>query len=108
MAVEAAKGNLAKTSVDVRYGDLFAPISGERFDVIVSNPPYEIGRSLRPRYRSPDVLQRLSVEWRDFADQLVVAFPTDSADLLVELGFNLHLVERFDSVGRELGIFSST
>ena len=26
--------------VDVRRGDLFQPVEGERFDVIVSNPPY--------------------------------------------------------------------
>ena len=26
--------------VDVRVGDLFAPVAGERFDLIVANPPY--------------------------------------------------------------------
>ena len=29
-------------SVDVREGDLFAPVAGERFDLIVSNPPFII------------------------------------------------------------------
>ena len=71
------------------------------------NPPYEIGRSLRPRYRSPDVLERLAAEWPNFADQLVLAFPTDSADVLDELRFDLHLIDRLESSGRELGIFSS-
>lgn len=30
--------------VDVREGDLFAPLANERFDVIVFNPPYFTGR----------------------------------------------------------------
>ena len=66
-----------------------------------------MGRSLRPRFRSPDVLERLAAQWRDFADRLVLAFPTDSADVLDEVGFDLHLIDRLKSSGRELGIFSS-
>ena len=106
-ATETAAGNLVGTTVDVRRGDLFDPVRGERFDTVVMNPPYEIGRSLRPRYRSPDVLERLAAEWPNFADQLVLAFPTDSADVLDELRFDLHLIDRLESSGRELGIFSS-
>ncbi len=106
-AVEAARGNLAQTSVDVLRGDLFEPVAGEHFDVLVTNPPYEVGRSLRPRYRSPDVLERLAVEWNNFADQLVMAFPVDSEDLLAEVGFELDLVDRLDSPGRQLGIWAS-
>ena len=107
-AIEAAKGNLAQTSVDLRRGDLFEPVHGERFDTIVMNPPYEVGWSLRPRYRSPDVLERVAVEWQGVADKLVLAFPTDSADLLDEVGFELHLTATLKSSDRELGIFSST
>ncbi|MDQ3340998.1 MAG: peptide chain release factor N(5)-glutamine methyltransferase [Myxococcota bacterium] len=43
-AVAIAKKNAERNGfadrVDVRTGDLFAPIAGERFDLIVSNPPY--------------------------------------------------------------------
>ncbi len=41
-AVALARENAARCNVrvDVRPGDLFAPFAGERFDVIVSNPPY--------------------------------------------------------------------
>lgn len=106
-AIETATGNLVHTSVELRRGDLFDPVRGERFDTIVMNPPYEVGRSLRPRFRSPDVLERLAAEWPKFADRLVLAFPTDSADVLKVLGFDLHLVDRLKSSGRELGIFSS-
>ncbi len=106
-AIEAAKGNLAQTSVDVRRGDLFEAVRGEKFDTVVMNPPYEVGWSLRPRYRSPDVLERVAAEWSNFADRLVLAFPIDSAELLDEIGFDLHLTARLKSSGRELGIFSS-
>jgi SAM-dependent methyltransferase len=33
--------------VDFREGDLFAPVAGERFDLIVSNPPYVISPESR-------------------------------------------------------------
>lgn len=35
--------------VRVLRGDLFAPVAGQRFDVIVSNPPYVPGRELPTR-----------------------------------------------------------
>lgn len=43
-AAELARKNAAKNAVDarvdVRLGDLFTPVAGETFDLIVSNPPY--------------------------------------------------------------------
>ena len=43
-AVAIAKKNAERNGfadrVDLRAGDLFAPVAGERFDIIVSNPPY--------------------------------------------------------------------
>jgi release factor glutamine methyltransferase len=35
-----ATRNAVADRVDVRHGDLFAPVRGERFDLIASNPPY--------------------------------------------------------------------
>ncbi len=35
-----AERNSVADRVDVREGDLFAPVTGERFDLIVANPPY--------------------------------------------------------------------
>jgi release factor glutamine methyltransferase len=52
-AVLSARGNAwrAGLRVDVRRGDLFAPVAGERFDLVVANPPYVPARSSRlPRY----------------------------------------------------------
>lgn len=35
-----AERNAMADRVEIRVGDLFAPVAGERFDLIVSNPPY--------------------------------------------------------------------
>lgn len=40
IARKNAERNGVADRVDVREGDLFAPVSGERFDLIVANPPY--------------------------------------------------------------------
>ncbi|NLM20447.1 MAG: peptide chain release factor N(5)-glutamine methyltransferase [Peptococcaceae bacterium] len=41
-ALEVAKYNAAnlQTPIDFRQGDLFEPLNDEKFDIIVSNPPY--------------------------------------------------------------------
>ena len=40
VARKNAERNAIADRVEIRTGDLFAPASGERFDLIVSNPPY--------------------------------------------------------------------
>jgi 16S rRNA (guanine1207-N2)-methyltransferase len=48
-AIGLARGNLARNGIDrveVRSGSLFAPVGDERFDLVVSNPPYRAGRPL--------------------------------------------------------------
>jgi HemK-related putative methylase len=55
--------NRLEDSIDVRQGDLFSPVAGERFDLILFNPPFFRGA---PRglfdlaWRSPDVLERFA------------------------------------------------
>jgi release factor glutamine methyltransferase len=49
--------------IDVRHGDLFAPVAGERFDLILFNPPFLRGtpRDDRDRaWRSGDVAERFA------------------------------------------------
>lgn len=38
---------LSGVSADLRLGDLYAPVAGERFDLIATNPPYVIGPPAR-------------------------------------------------------------
>jgi release factor glutamine methyltransferase len=54
---------LNNVPVDTREGDLFAPVRGERFDVVLFNPPYYRGvpsSALDHAWRSPDLIERFS------------------------------------------------
>jgi HemK-related putative methylase len=55
--------NRVEERIDVRGGDLFAPLNGERFDLVLFNPPYLRGapRTLLDRaYFSDDVVERFA------------------------------------------------
>ena len=46
-ALALCRANLARNRIEnaeVRPGSLFGPVAGETFDLIVSNPPYHLGR----------------------------------------------------------------
>jgi release factor glutamine methyltransferase len=54
--------------LDTRQGDLFEPVRGERFDLVLFNPPYYRGvprDGLDHAWRSPDVIERFSLELGD-------------------------------------------
>ncbi len=76
-AVLAARLNaLARgLSIQVRRGDLFTPVTGEVFDVIVANPPYVVGEvdpaSLRGRARAWEG----GVDGRWLLDRICAAAP---------------------------------
>jgi HemK-related putative methylase len=58
-----ARLNSLEHKIDVRHGDLFAPVGGERFDLILFNPPFVRGapRDDRDRaWRSSDVAERFA------------------------------------------------
>jgi release factor glutamine methyltransferase len=60
--------NQLEHTIDVRHGDLFAPVAGERFDLILFNPPFLRGmpRDDRERaWRSVDVAERFAAGVRD-------------------------------------------
>ena len=54
--------------VELRLGDLFGPVAGERFDLILFNPPFLRGTPQDDRdraWRSPDVAERFAAGLRD-------------------------------------------
>src|SRR5215469_2503499 len=54
--------------IEVRHGDLFAPVAGERFDLIAFNPPFLRGAPLSDRdraWRSVDVAERFAAGLSD-------------------------------------------
>ena len=54
--------------VEVRQGDLFAPVAGERFDVVLFNPPFYRGAprdGLDRAWRSDDVVERFAAGLAD-------------------------------------------
>ena len=63
--------NRVESDVDVRQGDLFAPLAGIRFDVVVCNPPFFSGRPKSARdaaWRSEDFLERFCTGLDDVLD----------------------------------------
>lgn len=67
LALAAATARLNGMSWDLRHGSMFEPVAGERFDLIVSNPPFVVGAGeLDYQYRDSgmagDALCRTLVE----------------------------------------------
>lgn len=57
--------NRVEDSIDVRCGDLFQPVAGERFDLVLFNPPFYAGKpreSWEHAWRSEGVLERFARE----------------------------------------------
>lgn len=72
MAVRCARINVLlnglEDRIDVRRGDLFEPVRGERFDLVTFNPPFFRGTPTSPddlHWRSPDVLERFATGLSD-------------------------------------------
>lgn len=55
--------NRLEERIEVRRGDLFQPVEGERFDLVLFNPPFFLGEprsALDRAWRSSDVLERFA------------------------------------------------
>ena len=71
------------SSMHVREGDLFAPVAGERFDLVLFNPPYFRGSPRDPldhAWRSSDTVERFAAELGDHltpAGSALVVLSTD-------------------------------
>jgi methylase of polypeptide subunit release factors len=71
-AIRCARINVLLNRVDdrveVRLGDLFAPVAGERFHLVLCNPPFFRGVPRNPRdvaWRSDDFLERFPAGLND-------------------------------------------
>ena len=72
-AVRCARINALLNDVDdrvtIHHGDLFAPVPGERFEVVLFNPPYFRGTpqdDLDAAWRSDDVVERFAAALPDY------------------------------------------
>lgn len=109
-AVTCAAQNCHGLDVAVRHGDMFTPVAGERFDLVVINPPYERDA---PSWRSdasltsPDFLERVGATVHDFAPTAVLGFPAEDAALLDVTGLGLVAWRTVQTSGDDLGLFVS-
>jgi len=83
--------NRVEERVDVRRGDLFEPVSGERFDLVLLNPPFYAGQ---PRedweyaWRSDHVIERFAAGLGDVlrpSGRSLVVLSTDAAGAMAQL-----------------------
>ena len=110
-ALELAAQNAALNGVqvDFRLGSIFEPVQGERFDLIVSNPPYiptEDLAGLEPEVRDFEPRTALDggTDGLDFYRQIISQSPEHLAAkgwLLVEIGIGqgIQVKELFASAG---------
>jgi release factor glutamine methyltransferase len=120
-AVRCTKINalLNNVQVDAREGDLFHPVHGERFDLVLFNPPYYRGVPTNPldnAWRSPDLIERFSAGLADHLTEngralLVLSSDGEQASFLSALereGFRSTPVARRDLINETLSVYSIT
>lgn len=101
--------------LDVRQGDLFAPVQDEQFDVVLFNPPFYRGTptdALDHAWRSPDLAERFAVELSHHLRPrghalLVLSSDGDSGAFLVALeqaGFTHSVVARRDFINEVMAV----
>ncbi len=111
-----ARLNHLEHRIEVRVGDLFAPVAGERFDLVTFNPPFLCGapRSDRDRaWRSLDVAERFAAQLDDHlkpdGTALVVLSTFGNAPLFLErlrhFGFVVSVLAERRFVNERLAVF---
>lgn len=100
-AVACARDNVAARSltdrIDVRHGDLFEPVTGERFDLVLVNPPYLPG--------SPTTELEAAFLVGDFAERFASALPDHLAEggralvILSDQGDQGAFLDAFETAG---------
>jgi release factor glutamine methyltransferase len=101
--------------IDIRQGDLFAPVLQERFDVVLFNPPYYRGvprDALDQAWRATDVIERFASELSDHLEAaghalLVLSSDGDGGEFLGALersGFAHEVVAERDFVNEVMRV----
>jgi release factor glutamine methyltransferase len=108
--------NHLEHKIDVRHGDLFAPVPAERFDLVLFNPPFLLGTPQDDRdraWRSNDVAERFAAGLGDhlkpggFALVLLSSFG-DAAVFLEQFrrqGFTVSVLAGRRFINETLAIF---
>jgi len=101
--INALVNNL-EHKIEVRHGDLFEPVTGERFDLVLFNPPFVKGapRDDRDRaWRSNDIPER-------FAAGLRAHLKPEGAALVLlsSFGDGGLFLEEFCKRGLEISVFA--
>ena len=102
--------------IDVREGDLFAPVAGERFDAILFNPPYFRGTprdALDHAWRSNDTVERFAAQLRDHLTPrghalVILSTDGDSPAFLrafADHGFAIAIVAALDFVNEIITVY---
>jgi HemK-related putative methylase len=120
-AVRCARMNVLLNGLDdrveVREGDLFAPVAGQRFDLVLFNPPFHRGAprdNLDHAWRGMDVFERFAAGLGDAlrpGGRALVALSSDGdcRDLLAELrgaGFAVQAVSQKDLINEVLTLYA--
>jgi release factor glutamine methyltransferase len=102
--------------VDARQGDLFAPVDGERFDVVLFNPPYYRGvprDAIDHAWRSPDIIERFSTTLAAHLTQgghalVVLSSDGEQSSFLAALhsaGFRSRVAAQRDLINETLSVY---
>jgi release factor glutamine methyltransferase len=114
--VNAILNNL-EDRIEARLGDLFEPVKGERFDLILFNPPYYRGTPkdhLDRAWRAQDVFERFAGQLDDALAPggyalVVLSTDGDCAELLAELSsarFHSESVEELDLINEVVTVYA--
>ena len=108
--------NRLEDNIQVLQGDLFSPLTDQRFDLILFNPPFHRGRpdnGLDHAWRGEDVFERFAAELRDRLNPdgqalLVLSSDGDGHELLAllaEQGFAVTIKVEKNLVNEQLTMY---
>lgn len=108
--------NRLEDRIEVMEGDLFSPLSDERFDIILFNPPFHRGRpddGLDHAWRGEDVFERFTAELRDrlMPDGMALLVLSSDGDgdklvtMLAEQGYSVTIRAEKNLVNEQLTMY---